>query len=79
MVTTRELYAFLIHYRPDEGNIPLRCDILFLQFIVNCYATIEAYKLLYMKNTKVHCEHNYTMVCKMLLLLVKMMLMQSKD
>ena len=50
MVTMREFYAFLIQYRLDEGNILLRCGRLFLQFIVDCYAAIEAWRLLYIKN-----------------------------
>jgi len=50
MATIREFYAFLIQYRLDEGNILLRCGRLFLQFIVDCYATIEAWRLLYIKN-----------------------------
>jgi len=45
----REFYAFLIQFRVDEGNILLQCSRLFLQFIIDCYATIEAWRLLYIK------------------------------
>ena len=45
----REFYVFLILFRDDEGNILLRCGRLFLQFIVDCYAVIEAWRLLYIK------------------------------
>jgi len=41
-VTMREFVAFLIHCRPGKGNILLRCGRLFPQFVVNCYAAIEA-------------------------------------
>jgi len=50
MVIMREFYAFLIQYSLDERNILLRCCRLFFQFIVDCYATIEAWWLLYIKN-----------------------------
>jgi len=49
-VTMREFVAFLIQYRPNEGNILLRCGRLFLQFVVDCYATIEAWRLRYFRD-----------------------------
>jgi len=38
MVAVKEFYAFLIQFRPDEGNILLGYGRLFLQFIVDFYA-----------------------------------------
>jgi len=49
-VTMREFIAFLVHCRLDEGNILLWCGRLFLQFVVNCYTAIEAWRLRYFRD-----------------------------
>nr|XP_027096038.1 uncharacterized protein LOC113715934 [Coffea arabica] len=48
-VSMREFYAYRIQFRQNEGYTLLKGAKLFQQFIVDCYAAIEHYRLNFMK------------------------------